>query len=557
MIEELTSQVLLMGLLFVVFLAPPLALAIGLVLLALYRRAVVAAMARPAKGSAPLTAGPDPSPRVEPVGAGDASGLDGELPAALLRDRKRAIVRVCVAGVAYAATIAVALIVAMESMRTPLGAALGAWGAFWPVIPALWLTVPGGGRAALVAALIYLMPLAALAIVAVFASGDATDMEALVLSIRAGWSPPELIRAWVLMDAVPTALLLLVLNRWTRAVGPLTLAFASLLLAGLAGAYLALASTRGVATLLRLAAVSKVDPATLENTLLLVVLGAGVVIGWVAVGRMRRSYSSKRANDRSLTLDGAWLVFAAFHSMLFALVGLGWVVASLVAFVVWRVTLGLVPLATAAERRTHPQGLVFLRVFSLGRRTEKLFDALSRFWRHRGSVQLIIGPDLVRSTVQPHQMLDFVSGQLAHHFIGDAASLRRQIDACDRARDRDGLYRINSLFCHADTWESALAALVGQGDRVLMDLRSFGPSNDGCRAELEHLVHHVPLGRCVWVVDAGTNADFLARTLDAAWRTMPADSPNAAIGRGSAPLYRLAGGWHGIGRLLDRLAAAT
>ena len=62
MIEELTSQVLLMGLLFVVFLAPPLALAIGLVLLALYRRAVVAAMARPAMASAPSTVGRDPSP---------------------------------------------------------------------------------------------------------------------------------------------------------------------------------------------------------------------------------------------------------------------------------------------------------------------------------------------------------------------------------------------------------------------------------------------------------------------------------------------------------------
>ena len=182
---------------------------------------------------------------------------------------------------------------------------------------------------------------------------------------------------------------------------------------------------------------------------------------------------------------------------------------------------------------------------------------MSRYWRQRGSVQLITGPDLARSTVQPHQMLDFVSGQLARHFVADAASLRRQIAACDRAPDRDGLYRINSLFCHADTWQAALAALVAQGDRVLMDLRSFGIGNAGCTTEIQHLVHRVPLTRCLWVIDADTDRDFLARTVREAWATMPADSPNAGSSVDAAPLYPIGGGWHGIGPVLRRLAATA
>ena len=48
---------------------------------------------------------------------------------------------------------------------------------------------------------------------------------------------------------------------------------------------------------------------------------------------------------------------------------------------------------------------------------------------------------------------------------------------------------------------AALAALVAQGDRVLMDLRSFGASNAGCTTEIQHLVHHVPLTRCLCVID--------------------------------------------------------
>ena len=52
MIEELTPQVLMMGLLLVVVAAPPLAFALALLLLSLYRRAVIAAMARPAATSA-------------------------------------------------------------------------------------------------------------------------------------------------------------------------------------------------------------------------------------------------------------------------------------------------------------------------------------------------------------------------------------------------------------------------------------------------------------------------------------------------------------------------
>ena len=447
-------------------------------------------------------------------------------------------------------------------MRTPLGFALAAWAAAWPVVPALWIAAPAGARASLAAAGVYLLPL--LAIVATAFVAPEADVDLLAdptAAIRAGWSPPELIVVWLRFAILPTVLLMLVLNRWTRAVGPLVLAFATLLLVGLALAFFVAFSAAGVGAVESVMRLSGLPADTVALAMVLAsglaALALGAVAAWLVLRRIRAGYLGKRSNDRSLALDGVWLVFAAFHAMLFALAGLAWTAVGAVAFLVFRAVLRRIPLAAQTPTKARPAGLVFLRVFSLGRRTEKLFDGLSRYWRHCGSVQLITGPDLARSTVQPHQMLDFISGRLSRHFVADAASLRNQIAALDRAPDRDGLYRINSLFCHADTWQAALAALVAQGDRVLMDLRSFSASNAGCTTEIQHLVHHVPLTRCLLVIDADTDREFLARTLHDAWATMPADSPNAASSADAAPLYPITGRWHGIGPLLQRLAATA
>ena len=556
MIEALTPLGLAYALWFIVLLAPLLALALALLLLALYRRAVLRAMSRSATPSA------TPHPAATERANAAAPVADPGLHASLLSGRRRAIARICLAGLAYALTVAVAAAIANESMRTPLGFALAAWAATWPVVPALWIAAPAGARAGLVAAGVYLLPL--LAIIATAFVAPEADVDLLAdptAAIRAGWSPPELIVMWLRFAILPTVLLMLVLNRWTRAVGPLVLAFATLLLVGLALAFFVAFSAAGVGAVESAMRLSGLPARTVVLAMVLAsglaALALGAVAAWLVLRRIRAGYLGKRSNDRSLTLDGVWLVFAAFHAMLFALAGLAWTAVGALAFLVFRAVLRRIPLAAPTPTKARPAGLVFLRVFSLGRRTEKLFDGLSRYWRHCGSVQLITGPDLARSTVQPHQMLDFVSGQLARHFVADAASLRNQIAALDRAPDHDGLYRINSLFCHADTWQAALAALVGQGDRVLMDLRSFSASNAGCTTEIRHLVHHVPLTRCLWVIDADTDREFLARTLHDAWATMPADSPNAGSSADAAPLYPITGGWHGIGPLLRRLAATA
>ena len=89
--------------------------------------------------------------------------------------------------------------------------------------------------------------------------------------------------------------------------------------------------------------------------------------------------------------------------------------------------------------------LLLLRVFALGRRSESLYDSLGKSWRAVGSMQLIAGPDLATSTIEPHEFLDFVSGRLDRRFIDTGGSLDLRIDQMDLAPDRrlvsrDGIF---------------------------------------------------------------------------------------------------------------------
>lgn len=558
MIEELTPQLFSLGILAVVLLAPPLTLLLSALLLWRYRRAVLQAMAvsaaRGGISAAPSDGVRATASKVDARGADRAAAL-GRL---LLHAPRDEVVRVLAAGLAYALSLTLAVCIGYAPMRSLPGLALTLWGASWPVVPALALTV--SSRSAVLALAAYLAPVPfILAHAWLWPAAQSAMFGGEAAAIRAAWSLPEMLRAWVAFNGAPTLVLLLVLNRWTRAVGPLLLAFVSLLLAGGLVGFFAFATPRGLEWLARLGQTFGLSAGPLLALLALAALPAGALLGATALWRVRDGHLRKRLNDISLPRHALWLLFAAFHGMFFALLGPAWAAAPLLAWLAYRAAYGLrawwsthVPVDPLA---TH--GLVFLRVFALGRRSEKLFHALSRHWRHVGSVQMITGPDLAHSTVQPHQLLDFVSGRLARHFIADAATLARRIGSCDRRPDHDGLFRVNSLFCHADTWESALLCLVSQGDTVLMDLRSFGAANAGCRAELQHLVERVPLSRCVWVVDDSTDRAFLEQTLQQAWQKLPADSPNRGSLPSAAPLHALGPGRGGLRALVLRLAQAA
>jgi hypothetical protein len=385
----------------------------------------------------------------------------------------------------------------------------------WPIVLALGLIMAIGLGERLAVAGVYFAIVFAFTLLSLI----------LVPDLRLG----ELIFLWLFVNGPGTLLLLTFLNRRVRAVGPLVLAFT---VAGVTGAILITDLVRRSDRLLR-AIVSVAVPLGLGAIavyVLLLLIGFAIlgVVGWVLLRWIGRRYQQKRISDQTLILDAMWLLFAVVHPITFAFEGWAWILVGPVAFVAYKLVVwaGLALLFKPPAGQAKSPTLLLLRVFSLARHSERLFDALSKRWLRAGSMGMIAGPDLVTTTVEPHEFLDFVGGRLSRQFVQGEADLDRRVSQLDTQPDPDGRYRVNAFFCRADTWQMTMRRLATRSDAVLMDLRSFSPSNQGCLYELEQLLRLVPLQRVVLVVDDTTHRDFLEHTLQTLWQTVSAVSPN-------------------------------
>jgi hypothetical protein len=251
-------------------------------------------------------------------------------------------------------------------------------------------------------------------------------------------------------------------------------------------------------------------------------------------------YERKRMSDQSLTLDALWLLFGVTQSITLVFEGWAWIFTGLVAFAAYQlVTRVGFALWRDAETRSpvRAPALLLLRVFALGRRSERLFDVLSKRWLRAGSIRLIAGPDLVTTAIESHELLAFVGGRLSRQFVDDAADLERRVTQLDTRPDPDGRFRVTEFFCHADTWQMTMRELARSSDAVLMDLRSFSPANKGCLYELGQLIGAVPLDRVLFLVDSSTDRPFLEQSLAELWQRLAAGSPNRGLAQPSAWLF--------------------
>ncbi len=521
---------------FLLITAPALALPIALLLLQRYRRAVVAAMQRASRsavggGPEPASAAPAPGPgRAELASsvfaAGEAPPLAGPS-AALQREVSQARWRAAgvqvAAGAAYGATLAASALLASDIGFLPVRFAVLTVVFAWPAVLAVLVVAAPDRRGRLRVGAAYLGLLALVTAAALLTSTEFTvGQAALLFAIENGPASVLLLAFW---------------SRRVRAVGPLVLAFVAV---ALTGSLVVLSLAGGSDDFLRnLAAVGDalgLGAASLFGGMVIVGLALFAVPGWLLLQGVGFAYRRQWLSDQSIALDALWLLFAMAHAVLLASEGPGWILSGVVGFAVYRTVTVAGQRWLAARSGPRPgKRLLLLRVFALGRRSEALFDVLAARWRYAGSLQLIAGPDLATTTVEPHEFLGFLSGRLEGLFIGDEAALEERLTALDLLPDPDGRFRVNEFFCYGDTWQTVLGRLVEQSDAVLMDLRGFGRDNAGCRAELRALTARVPLERVTFVVDDTTDERFLDDELAGLLAEAPESSPNRA---GSAPLRR-------------------
>jgi hypothetical protein len=355
-------------------------------------------------------------------------------------------------------------------------------------------------------------------------------------------TPRQLVFFWLFANGPGTALLLAFMRRRVRAVGPMVLAF---MVTGVTGAVLAIQFVGSSAKLMR-AAVAVGSPLGLSATELFVLLHLfgfviSGVLGWALLRWIGRRYRLKRASDQSLTLDAMWLLFGVVQSITLVFEGWAWIFTGFAAFAVYKLAVGV---GFAGLRRqsmgdTGRLSLLLLRVFALGRRSERLFHMLSKLWLRAGSINLIAGPDLVTATVEPHEFLDFLGRRLSRRFVRDEADLQSRQSRMDDKPDPDGRHRVNEFFCHADTWQMTMTQLAVQSAAVLMDLRSFSSANQSCLYELQELLGDISLARILFFIDDTTDRIFLEQTLHRLRAGVDDNSPNLRLPSPEVRLFRV------------------
>jgi hypothetical protein len=496
---------------FILIISALVTLPVSALLLWFYRRAVLRGM------KAPRTAGvPPPVPATgsnappKPLrfvslraGAVRRERFSGPWPAATVY---------LVAGAAYALTMTAAWYLATHDREIgPIKTLFLFWNFYWPVMLAVIVVAAKDRAQRIWIVLGYLAIYVVLAVVEIARSP--------------GFSWQHATTFWIIENGPPTALLYLFLMRRIRSVGPLVLVIAII---ALLGAQLAISLVGASDEQMRMAVKIGAAFGLGGNGVFVATVLMGFVLfgvlGFLVLRWIGARYSAKRFSDESLTADVIFLLFAIVASVDLVFEHWIWITTGLVALIAYKVVarLGF----RLLPRPYSPKRLLLLRVFALGKRSGRLFDGMRKAWLRGGPIAMIAGPDLVTSAIEPHEFLGFLSGKLGRTFVSDEADLNRRATAMDSRPDPDGRYRVTEFFCRADTWQPTMRRLVSESDAVLMDLRSFSTSNQGCVYELGRVLDTIDLGRVLFLTDETTDLGFVEATLQLQWSRLAAESPS-------------------------------
>jgi hypothetical protein len=511
--------------------AGALTLIAGWALLRRYRRRIAQLMMASARGA--VAPRPPPGEALPPAAAvvppaGDATAAITQAAAAR---RRHAFVQIG-AGLAFGTAAAWLQLRASDTEPNLMRMALMSWTWAWPTVLALGLIWGGDRRRRRLAWTAYLAGL--LLICTVIALGDTPPLTMFGIALPAFFQG---LLFWAISLSF-SPLLLLFLNRAVRSIGPALLMMLLVTMIGATLALVAASTPAGMAAGAAVLGALGLPAGVFHPAVILVGVLAAAPLAWWLGRRLRAAYVVKWLSDQSLVIDTLW----GFQAVLLAF-GLaqsigpaGWL--GLGVFALHKaITVAGMASATRSARRRKPLRLLLLRVFTRRDRrgrvesrradAERLFDLLGSRWRYAGPITMIGAPDLASSTIDPDEFLDFLAGRLRERFILEPAEVPARLAAIDDRCDLDAQWRVTELFCGNDAWRAAVLGLMARSGIVAMDLRDFGPDNQGCVFELQSLIDLVPAGRVALLIDGSTDRELLQATIDNCLAHAPPNSPNA------------------------------
>ena len=222
------------------------------------------------------------------------------------------------------------------------------WTCAWPVVLTTNIVADGNRRRQRVRVWVYFAVLIAFgALVALTPTESSFQAGNLMLPAWSGESPLRLAAKWSLFNGAPTLLIITFRNRRVRAVAPLVLSFMTVVSAGVLGIIAAaflyqeisvMAIVFAAETLGLSVRAALIGYFILISTVACLLCG---VLGWRLLVWIRNGYQRKSISDQSLAIDALWLIFASFYAVMLALAGPGWALSALVAFVIFKIAVGV------------------------------------------------------------------------------------------------------------------------------------------------------------------------------------------------------------------------
>ncbi len=350
----------------------------------------------------------------------------------------------------------------------------------------------------------------------------------------------QMFLSWIIFNLPATILILAFLNRKIRAVGPLVLTFMFLATTGAVIAVSILAYDENLLEVVAEIGYSfGLDAYAVLIAVILVGFGILALVGWYVLKFLGRLYIDKKISDKSINADSLMLLYSVAQSISLAFEGAIWIFSGLLGFLVYKIATSVGFNMTSKKTLEKVHKLLLLRVFSLGKRSEALFDQIGSCWRQVGVINMIAGPDLATTTVEPHEFLSFVGGRLSRGFVDSKETFNSRMSEVDLVPDPDGRFRVNEFFCFDDTWKMVLNGLVSESDVVLMDLRGFKKDkNDGCKHEIQELINLKAAKEILFIIDHTTEAEYLKQIIHEYWSDMRPESPNMLIPDADMKLYK-------------------
>lgn len=258
---------------------------------------------------------------------------------------------------------------------------------------------------------------------------------------------------------------------------------------------------------------------------LLFVLIIALGIAFCLINLLKFFYQKGVFSVLQLQVDSYVLIYSMYVSSIEASIGSEAYWLLLVSFCIYKAT-QFILFKFVDKKGLIGRKMLFLRVFDLNLKGEIFFNSLEKYWRFIGPVQLISGPDLIYSTVQPHEVVAYLGGSLQHQFCKNEKQVAQNIAQIKSGHNFDLSYQTNELYCDKGNWKLVLQKLVLLNDVIIMDLRSFNDLNKGCIYEITQLCTIANFQDVLFIVDDTTDMELFSNTIASTMSKLDHTSPN-------------------------------